>query len=159
MSNVTPNYPAINPNDFSVTSIKYVKPATADIMLDSEALPIELMTNLIFENIGGQELINIGRTDTLNGQNILYNPIANIKAVALRHNSMNMLPRSDSSEKIFKLFTILLEARTPPFEVAPPVVIDAITGDLVINLINVKDDEQVDVQIITDTTLFNDTIY
>ena len=159
MSNVTPNYPKINPNDFSVTSIKYVKPATADIMLDSEALPIELMTNLIFENIGGQELINIARTDTLNGQKILYNPISNISDVALRFNPMNLVPVSDSSEKIFKLFSILLESRVPAFSVAAPITINATTGDLEINLVNVKDDEQVDVQIITSTELFNDTIY
>lgn len=159
MSNVTPNYPKINPNDFSVTSIKYVKPATADIMLDSEALPIELMTNLIFENIGGQELINIARTDTLNGQKILYNPISNISDVALRFNPMNLVPVSDSSEKIFKLFSILLESRVPAFSVAAPITINAATGDLEINLVNVKDDEQVDVQIITSTELFNDTIY
>lgn len=39
------------------------------------------------------------------------------------------------------------------------VYIDPITGDLVINLINVKDGEQVEVQVLTSGEIFSDTIY
>ena len=39
------------------------------------------------------------------------------------------------------------------------VYIDPITGDLVINLINIKDGEQAEVQILTSGETFNDTIY
>ena len=45
------------------------------ILFNEDAVPVELMTDLIFENIGGQELINISRHDTVNGQTVIYQPI------------------------------------------------------------------------------------
>jgi hypothetical protein len=39
------------------------------------------------------------------------------------------------------------------------VYIDPITGDLIINLINIKENEQVEVQILTSGDVFSDTIY
>jgi len=48
------------------------------ILYNDDSLPIEIMTDLIFENIGGQELINIARNDTVNGQTIIYQPIKNL---------------------------------------------------------------------------------
>ena len=68
--NPTPNLPkVVVPDKVLVTD---VKPATPDIILfDNESVPIEVMTDLIFENIGGQELINIVRSDIVNGQNVI----------------------------------------------------------------------------------------
>ena len=37
--------------------------------------------------------------------------------------------------------------------------VDPISGDLVINLINIKENEQVEVEILTAGNTFNDTIY
>jgi len=37
--------------------------------------------------------------------------------------------------------------------------IDPISGDLVINLINIKDNEQVEVEILTAGNIYDDTIY
>ena len=60
----TPNLPTTSPT--VATPKPAVKPATTDIILyKDETTPIELMTDLIFENIGGQELINIVRADAL----------------------------------------------------------------------------------------------
>jgi hypothetical protein len=39
------------------------------------------------------------------------------------------------------------------------VYIDPITGDLVINLVNVKENEQAEVQVLSSGEIFNDTIY
>jgi hypothetical protein len=39
------------------------------------------------------------------------------------------------------------------------VYIDPITGDLVINVVNVKENEQVEVEILTAGNIFDDTIY
>jgi hypothetical protein len=65
-----------------------VKTATPDIVLfDDSALPIEVMTDLIFENIGGQELISITRSDIVNGQKISYQPIKNLSSIQQQYNS------------------------------------------------------------------------
>lgn len=63
----------------SVSAIyKGTKSATPDLILfDDTTLPIDIMTDLLFENIGGQEIINISRNDIINGQNIRYQLISN----------------------------------------------------------------------------------
>ena len=57
-------------------------PEVGDLILfNNEAMPIELMTDLIFEDIGGHEIINIARTDTINGQTVIYQPIKNLTSI------------------------------------------------------------------------------
>ena len=70
MSDVNPT--PITPSTVSKITIKpQVKSATPDIVLfNDDTVPIETMTDLIFEKIGGQELINIARSDTINGQKL-----------------------------------------------------------------------------------------
>ena len=54
----TPNLPSPTPQ--SNTNTASVKAATPEIILfNDESTPIEIMKDLVFENIGGQELINI----------------------------------------------------------------------------------------------------
>ena len=53
-----------------------IKVATPNLIIQgSELVPIEIMTDLIFEDIGGQEIITITRSDIINGQDVLYRPI------------------------------------------------------------------------------------
>ena len=66
------------PNSFAMSATEQalaqaaIKIATrALVALGSPTLNIEYMTDLIFEDIGGQELINISRGDIINGQNII----------------------------------------------------------------------------------------
>ena len=69
-----------------------VKPATPEIILfNDDAMPIEIMTDLIFEDIGGQELATISRHDIINGQKIIYNPIKNLSDLYLQYNPNNVL--------------------------------------------------------------------
>ena len=57
------------------------------------------MSDLIFENIGGQELINIARTDTINGQKILYQPIKNINSINQEYGPNNIVGLQKTSDK------------------------------------------------------------
>jgi hypothetical protein len=145
-------------------------------------MSIDIMTDLIFEDIGGQELATISRHDLVNGQKILYTPIKNLTDLYLQYNPNNVL-RLQSSDSYFKSLSISVLDKLPVcgngYDIVPPasnpnetdktkwtkvpncksVYIDPITGDLVINLINVKDGEQAEVQILTSGEVFNDTIY
>ena len=145
-------------------------------------MSIDIMTDLIFDDIGGQELATISRHDLVNGQKILYTPIKNLTDLYLQYNPNNVL-RLQSSDSYFKSLSISVLDKLPVcgngYDIVPPasnpnetdktkwtkvpncksVYIDPITGDLVINLINVKDGEQAEVQILTSGEVFNDTIY
>lgn len=137
--------------------------ATPDIVLfDEENVPVEVMTDLVFENIGGQELINIIRNDIVNGQNVIYKPIKNLSILYLQYNPQNILALQDASESYFKNFPIKLENKVPRIGTGPNgeiVYLDPETGDIIINVINLARDEEVEVQIIDSVTLLDGTIY
>lgn len=139
-----------------------IKTAAPDIILfDNTSVPIEIMTDLIFENIGGQELINIARNDTINGQSVIYQPIKNLSIIQQLYNPNNILSLQQTSEKYFQNFSIKLEEKIPNTGNGPDgsnVYIDDLTGDLVIELINILDGEQVESQISINGTIYDGTI-
>ncbi len=173
----TANLPNAQATDTENSSVKI---ATPDLIIkDQDIMSIDIMTDLIFEDIGGQELATISRHDLVNGQKILYTPIKNLTDLYLQYNPNNIL-RLQSSDSYFKSLSIAILDHLPecgngydliPKENEPDktkwtkvpncksVYIDPITGDLVINLINVKEGEQAEVQILTSGEVFNDTIY
>lgn len=155
-----------------------VKIATPDLILfNDEVMSIEIMTDLIFEDIGGYELASISRHDLVNGQKVIYSPIKNLTDLYLQYNPNNVL-RLQSSDSYFKSLSLSIFDHLPSCGTGYDLVgtdpdltkrtrvpncqsvyIDPITGDLVINLINVKENEQVEVQVLTSGDVFSDTIY
>jgi hypothetical protein len=147
-------------HDNTGAAVKAATPAL--IALSNPILADEIMVDLIFENIGGQELINISRNDIVNGQDVLYSPIKNLKNLYIQYNSDNIVRLDSTSDTYFKNFPIRLELKLPTYGTGPNeevVYIDPTTGDLVINVSSLEPDEQVDVQILTDGEILNGTIY
>lgn len=146
----------------SVTN--YSKAAGKDIiLLDEATVPIDNMANLLFEDIGGQEIIGISRHDTVNGQNLEYTPIKNLSGILSQYNPQNIIPTPDTSEAYFRNFPIRLSAYLVeyPDGTGPngeSIYIDQVTGDLVINFINLPDEEEVQVQILNSGTIITDII-
>jgi hypothetical protein len=140
-----------------------VKVATPDLILFDEALvPIELMTDLIFEDIGGQELINLVRNDILSGEDVIYQPVKNITELHYKYHPQNILNLQGSSQSYFKSYPIKLEDKIPLVGNGPegqPVYLDTVTGNIIIDVVNLKVDEQIEVQIISSGEILNGTIY
>jgi hypothetical protein len=163
----------------SVTSNSYgsetndsVKVATPDILiLTDEAMSPEIMTDLIFEDIGGQEIISIARNDIINGQNVLYQPIKNITSLFYQYNPQNILALPKTDRDYFKNFPISLQSHIPECGTGYDVVsnvevsnckyvyVDPATGNLIINVINMLPGQEVEVQIMTTASVLDDTIY
>ena len=140
-----------------------IKVATPDIILfDDNLVPPEIMSNLIFEKIGGQELITVARNDIVNGQNVVYQPIKNLSQIALRYNSQNLVQLQNPSNVFFENFPIDF-AKSIPSEGTGPlgsiVYIESGTNDLIINSINLAADEQIEVQVLSTGNVLSDTIY
>jgi hypothetical protein len=156
-----PNIPANN----NVKRADPVKIATPDVMLYTvDDLEIQAINDILFENIGGQELISISRNDILNGQNVSVQPIKNLKSLALKYNPKNIVSLSETSESFFSNFPIALENYLPNQALGTKLSEVDADGNLVINFINVPNGEQIEVQLfaggnILDETIFNDTMY
>jgi len=166
------------PNPVKTNTSDSVKVATPDLLIFGEqAVAIEIMTDLIFEDIGGFELATISRHDLVNGQTVIYTPIKNLTDLYLQYNPNNVL-RLQSADSFFKSLAISIPNYLPRYGNGYELVgdnedltkrvkvyngksiyIDPISGDLVINLINIKDNEQVEVEILTAGNIYDDTIY
>lgn len=143
---------------------KYSKAAGKDIiLLDEATVPIDNMANLLFEDIGGQEIIGISRHDTINGQNLEYTPIKNLSGILSQYNPQNIIPIPDTSEAYFRNFPIRLSAYLVeyPNGTGPngePIYIDQATGDLIINFSNLPAEEEIQVQILNSGSIITDII-
>lgn len=140
-----------------------IKIATPDILLNSDLdVPVEMLAFLAFEDIAAQELIEIVRSDVVNGQTINYRPIKNLSSLAIRYSPQNLVALQNISNAFFNNFSIKLEQYIPKTGLGPegvPVYIDPETRDLVINVVNLAEDERVEVQVINRGTIFDDTMY
>jgi hypothetical protein len=156
----TPYSPYI-PTFTGPLSAPQVKSATPDIILfDDSTVPIEVMTDLIFEDIGGQELINVARFDTINGQNISYQLIKNLSLINQQYNPNNIIGLQKTSSIYFAGFAIKLEDKIPKTTNSPdnnPVYMDSF-GNIVVDAINLNSDDQIEVQIIVSGTIYDTEI-
>jgi hypothetical protein len=135
-----------------------VKTAPIDtVLFDDESTPIEVMTDIIFENIGGHELINIARNDIVNGQQVSYQPIKNLSSIQQQYNPNNILSLQSTSDKYFANFSIKLENKVPEPGTGPNgayVYLDENTGNMIVEAINLEPDEQIQVEITTSGTIY-----
>lgn len=163
MVDSTPNIPAI----IASVSNQNIKVATPDlIQVKEDAIPVEQMTDLMFEDIGGQEIISIARNDLINGQDVVYSPIKNAKKIGATFSPLNMFASIDDVNAHFKNFQIMFDSRVPEFgtntdkdEVLDIAYVDTVTGDLIVNVTGMAPNEQVEVQIVNNVVLSGDIIY
>ena len=135
-----------------------VKTAPIDtVLFNDDSMSIEMMADLIFEDIGGHELINIARNDIINGQQVSYTPIKNLGLIQQTYNPNNILRLQSTSEKYFANFSIKLEEKVPLVGNGPNgsnVYIDQTTGDLIIEGININKDELFEVELSLNGTIY-----
>jgi hypothetical protein len=142
-----------------------VKVATPDILIDSGTIPVELMQDLLFEDIGGQELLMVSRHDTIIGQPVAYHPIKNLNEISLQYNSDNIVFMPESIKNYFKNFNISLQNNVPVVEEGgeeidlSPNTYASSNGSLVLEFKNLGQNQQIEVQILDKSALFDDTIY
>ncbi len=139
-----------------------IRSARPDIILESTIISEPAMYSLIFEDIGGKELISIARNDTVNGQRVAYNPIKNLASLGTKYGPQTLIPVQGSSRTYFDNFPIKLEKKIPDVGTGPTgevVYLDEATRDLVVNVINLAADELVEVQILSRGDILDDTIY
>jgi hypothetical protein len=127
------------------------------ILFDDNSMSVEIMTDLIFEDIGGHELLSISRNDIINGQQVSYSPIKNLGLIQQKYNPNNILRLQSTSDTYFGNFTIKLEEKIPEEGNGPngeSVYIDSESGDLIIETINMNVDEQIEVQVSINGTIY-----
>lgn len=140
-----------------------VKVATPELILfKDELFPPEMMIDLVFEDIGGTEMISIARNDIINGLDVFYNPIKNLSSIYFQYNPQNVLVLQGTLFSTFEGYGLKFEEFVPTVGTGPNgeiIYIDEATGDLYINVKDLKEDLEVKVEIQVTGSSYNDTIY
>jgi hypothetical protein len=144
-----------------------IKIATSNLFADLAAtIPPELMTRRIFEEIGGMELLEISRTDTIDGVNQEYSPIYNLADLNTQYDPNSLISFQGVDKDYFQSLEISLEQHIPDYGTGPDGSIVYIDRDitsptynsLIINTVRVQDWERVEVDFLTYNVSLNDTI-
>jgi hypothetical protein len=130
---------------------KAVKAAPIDtVLFVDEKFSQEFITDLLFEDVAGQELLSIARDDTVNGQEVIYQPIKNLGILRDIYDINNLLKLQETSDRFFANFLINLFQKIPIVGNGPNgknYYFDEDLGDIIIDFVNMRDDEQVEIQI------------
>lgn len=174
MVDATPSVPVST----VTTTSSSIKPATPDLIVFNDAdIPVEFMTDLMFEDIGGQEIIGVSRNDLVNGQRVTYSPIKNLSSLGLKYNPHNIFTIPSNSLSSFNSYALKLEDFVPAYgqgtgpqlfptdvdltkrELRSSIYIEQATGDLVVNITNMSENEDIEIQVLSDGKAFNDIMY
>jgi hypothetical protein len=131
------------------------------------AATVEDMENAIWQNIGGHEIISLVRRDLVDGININYSLINNLKKLREEYNPQTIFSIDNVSLNFFSRFGLKLEDYVPSTKILSQIseglespVSQNIQGKgLAIYVANISDDQEVEVQIINSEKIFRDTIY
>ena len=124
-----------------------------DVVLFSENdISIEGITNLLFEQVGGIELISMVRRDTVEGQNPYYTVISNLSSIKKEFDPTQIISRQKPNQSFFDIFSIDLNSKIPGElylqrnNLESFFYIDT-NGDLIIELDNMESDEIIELEI------------
>ncbi len=125
------------------------------VLFNDEKVSDNLLLDLLFEDVGGQELLTMSRHDTVNGQPVAYQPFKNLGILQNTFNPSNLLRLQETSDKFFANFVINLNSKIPKVGNGLNGSNYYLTssGDLVIEFVNLKSDEEIEIQIVTDGTI------
>lgn len=170
MVDATPKLPAVTPGPKS----QNVKIATSDLFIYSDSnIDIDGMTSLLFEDLQGQELISMARSDMtyyLDEEVNKNQPIRNLSSLAREYSPQKMIGLQNTADQYFNTFPIDIN-RYIPLEGSGPlpgkahVYINQDPGpnqdSLIIDIVNLdlNNNERIEVEILAYEGLYDDTMY
>ena len=138
-------------------AVKVATPETYELYPTSQSAIAA--AQMFLEPLSGNELIEVSRHDLINGASTKYQPIKDAQIIATQFNAFNIIPLQDTLPNYLDNFPIKLEEKLPNIAAGESnVTIDA-NGIITIELINIKPDEAVEVEILYQGEILNDTIY
>ena len=145
-------------SDFSVTPSPVAVPERDVVDLATEELDAKVIENLLFENVGANELVKFVRHDTVEGNNASYNIISNLTDIRRKFDPTDLIS-VQIPDSNFVSNSINLSNKIPTKQdldllgISDYVYIDD-SGNLIIEVVKMRDKEVVEIQIDTNGTIY-----
>jgi hypothetical protein len=121
------------------------------------------IATLLFEAVGGTEIISLVRRDTVEGQNPYYDLISNLSSITKQYEPTQLIARQKPNQTIFDLYAIDLNRKIPTVsslrdkKLQNFFYIDT-NGDLVVELDNMFPDELIQLEIAGSGTIISESL-
>jgi hypothetical protein len=131
-----------------------VKAAPIDtVVFVDEPFDPNYYEDVLFQDFGGQELLAVARNDTVNGQNISYQPFKDLGIIRDQYTPNSLLSIQETSDRFFANFLIRLNEKIPGVGNGPDGATvylenEGETGNAIVEFINIESNEQVEIQIL-----------
>ena len=127
-----------------------VKPPDGSrVQYNPQILPQELITDLLYEDVGGTELINIARHDTINGQEVVHSLVRNLSVLNQTFNPNNILAVQAVYSSYLNQYALDIASKIDENSIYLDV-----DGNLVVEFSSINGDEYAEVEISTDGTIY-----
>lgn len=146
-----------------------IKSATPDVVLfNDDEVPVEVMYSRIFEKIGALELIDLSRSEIINGQFVKNSPITNSQSVNFFYNSLNIFKAPGDIRSTFDNFGIKFVNYIPIRGTGP--IVDNLseeraivyvsdeTGGIVVDVTGLTSNERVQIQVLDAGQILGDRL-
>jgi hypothetical protein len=156
-----------SPENAPASKLKDFKVADPQFILSADpTTSVEEMENVIWQGIGGHEILSLARRDLIDGKNINYNLISGLKQLFEEYNPKTILAIENSAPLYFNAFGIKFELYLPSLKILNrvdpdlknPVTIDK-NNEVSIYFMNIKDSYDVEIQSLSAQEVLRDTIY
>ena len=143
--------PALEPGPSPVYTGVKAAPIDTVVFVD-EPFDENYYEDVLFQDFGGQELLAVARNDTVNGQNISYQPFKDLGIIRDQYTPNSLLSIQETSDRFFANFLIRLNEKIPGVGNGPSgsnvYLEEGETGSAIIEFINIEANEQVEIQIL-----------
>lgn len=147
------------PEPIYATNKAGTKTATPDLLITEDQISVDTMADYVFPMIGGQEILSVSRSDLINSPlNNNYTPLLDAGNVFTNELPIRFV---DASPNIFNTYLINLNDHIPQGTVSSPVSpveSDTTNGTITINLKNLRPNYRVEVEMVKQGSIVNDTI-
>ena len=107
------------------------------------ATPVEQMEKMFFQDVGGTEILSVTRHDTVGGEKVIYSEVDNLQDLKIQFNPLNILVSTNLND-LFSGYGIDIKEKVN--DAGQTVQIDA-SGNMVIEVVGVAEDEYVQIQV------------
>jgi hypothetical protein len=125
-------------------AVKIAAPSNLVTQEDSNASP-EQITQELFEDLSLDEIMTMGRSETVLGMNITYQPIKNVASIYFQYNPKSILALAGVADEESQQIGIDISKHL----IDSPIAIDPITGEIVIGFKNMNSSDRVEVEMIS----------
>ncbi len=123
-----------------------VKIGTSEPLVTEQSMSsVDQITQELFEDLSLDEIMTMGRSETVLGMNITYQPIKNVASIYFQYNPKSILALAGVAESESQEIGIDISKHL----IDNPIAVDPTTGEIVIGFKNLNSSDRIEVEMIS----------